>query len=67
MVDEKYNKVGLIPWDPTNEDQFQRMYVQRLACGWREEEVAEWKNKWEKGTKFTYWIVSLVSFCGHVP
>lgn len=59
MADPKYNKVRLVPWDPTDEKQFQRMYDQRVACGWREDEVAEWKEKMLRGTKFLYWIVSL--------
>lgn len=52
-------KVDLIPWDPTDEAQFQRMYEQRVACGWRIDEVPEWKEKQLQGTKFLYWVVSL--------
>lgn len=51
-------KVDLIPWDPTNEKQYQRMHDQRVACGWRIEEVPQWKEKQLKGIKFLYWIVS---------
>ncbi|CAM1511573.1 Fc.00g090860.m01.CDS01 [Cosmosporella sp. VM-42] len=50
-------KVELIPWDPTDEKQFQRMVDQRIACGWRQEEVGEWKEKMLNGQKFLYWIV----------
>lgn len=51
------SKVQLIPWDPTDDRQFQRMYDQRVACGWRMEEVGEWRDKQLRGVKFLYWIV----------
>lgn len=50
-------KAALIPWDPSNEAHFKRMHVQRVACGWRYEEVEEWRNKMLKSQKFLYWIV----------
>lgn len=50
-------KVQLIPWDPKDEEHYQRMYDQRVACGWRTDEVAEWKQKQLRGTKVHYWIV----------
>ena len=52
-----YDKVELIPWDPVDEKQFQRMYDQRVACGWRHDEVEGWKEKMLNGQKFLYWIV----------
>lgn len=58
MGDDKYNKVRLIPWDPANAQQYQRMYLQRIACGWRQDEIGQWKDKLLRGTKFLYWIVS---------
>lgn len=51
-------KVELVPWDPTDEKQFQRMVDQRTACGWAQDEVPEWKPKALEGKKFLYWIVS---------
>lgn len=57
-IQNKMDRVELIPWDPTSEAQFQRMYDQRVACGWREDEVGEWKDKMLNGQKFLYWIVS---------
>ncbi|EEU42169.1 uncharacterized protein NECHADRAFT_86153 [Fusarium vanettenii 77-13-4] len=50
-------KTALIPWDPSNEAHFKRMYDQRVACGWRYEEVEEWRNKMLKSQKFLYWII----------
>lgn len=51
-------KVDLVPWDPNDQRQFQRMVAQRIACGWRAEEVPEWKLKVLKGVKLLYWVVS---------
>ncbi len=55
-------KVELIPWDPENETQYKRMYDQRVACGWRIDEVEEWKQKQIRGVKVHYWIVSVPDF-----
>ena len=54
--------VHLVPWDPEDEQHYQRMYDQRVGCGWRKDEVDEWKQKQLRGTKVHYWIVSLFSF-----
>lgn len=54
----KYDKVELIPWDPDNEQQFQRMVDQRHACGWNFDEVQVWKESMLKNEKFLYWVVS---------
>lgn len=51
------DKVELIPWDPNNEQQYERLYDQRIACGWRDGEVSDWKEAQLKGTKGMYWIV----------
>lgn len=55
---DQYNKVNLIPWDAMDEKHYQRMYDQRIACGWGHEEVPKRKDKMIKGTKFLYWVVS---------
>ncbi|VUC25369.1 unnamed protein product [Clonostachys rosea] len=52
-------KVDLIPWDPADEAHYQRMYSQRSACGWREDEVALWKEEVLAGHVFFYWITLL--------
>ncbi|PNY28041.1 Uncharacterized protein TCAP_02036 [Tolypocladium capitatum] len=52
-----YPPVELIPWDPTDEQQFQRLYDQRVACMWDDDLVAEWKGKMLGGQKVVYWIV----------
>ncbi|KZF20552.1 hypothetical protein L228DRAFT_269856 [Xylona heveae TC161] len=50
-------KTVLVPWNPTDEAHFQRMYDQRVACGWRHDEVKTWKDKVLAGKKFLYWVV----------
>jgi hypothetical protein len=51
-------KVELILWDPKSPEHADRMLKQRVACGWRYDEVEEWQLKQIKGTKCLYWIVS---------
>lgn len=53
------DKVELVPWDPDSNQQYERMFDQRVACGWRETEVPDWKEAQLKRTKVLYWIVSL--------
>lgn len=48
----------LIPWDHHNAEHVERMYQQRVACGWRAEEVPDWVEDAKKGGKLFYWIVS---------
>ncbi|GJC77902.1 hypothetical protein ColLi_00740 [Colletotrichum liriopes] len=50
------NRVKLIPWDARSDGHVRRMYDQRVACGWRADEVREWKDRQLKGTKFMWWI-----------
>ena len=57
---DRLSKVYLVPWDAADDGQVQRMHDQRVACGWREIEVPEWKELMLKGEKIFYWIVSVV-------
>ncbi|KAI3332127.1 hypothetical protein HD806DRAFT_518932 [Xylariaceae sp. AK1471] len=50
-------KVEIIPWDHLNPEHVQRMYDQRLACGWRADEVPEWAESAKRGGKMFYWTV----------
>jgi hypothetical protein len=52
-------KIILIPWDPKSEAHIERMAKQRLACGWRYDEIPEWVGKQLRGTKSLFWMVSL--------
>lgn len=57
MADTK-SRIDLIPWDFNSEEHQQRMYLQRLACGWRSDEIQRWVELGKSGQKTLYWIVS---------
>lgn len=57
MADNK-PRIDLIPWDFPSEEHQQRMYLQRLACGWRSDEIQKWVELGKAGQKTLYWIVS---------
>ena len=57
-------RIELIPWDPTSPAHLARMYAQRVACGWRSDEIDKWKAMSAEGNKVLYWIVRLSSFGG---
>ncbi|KAI1083397.1 hypothetical protein F5B20DRAFT_403858 [Whalleya microplaca] len=46
-----------VPWDHLSRDHVERMYEQRVACGWRAEEVPSWVESAKKGGKIFYWVV----------
>ncbi|KAH7031210.1 uncharacterized protein B0I36DRAFT_323423 [Microdochium trichocladiopsis] len=50
-------KVELLPWDHLDPDHVERLYVQRVACGWREEEVPQYVESAKQGGKIFYWVV----------
>ncbi|KAI8959006.1 hypothetical protein F5Y11DRAFT_334428 [Daldinia sp. FL1419] len=50
-------KVELLPWDHSNPDHVERMYDQRVACGWRANEVQSWVEAAQKGGKIFYWVI----------
>ncbi|KAI1102284.1 hypothetical protein F4804DRAFT_313593 [Jackrogersella minutella] len=50
-------KIELIPWDHSSPEQVQRMYDQRVACGWRANEVPMWVDDAKKGGKIFYWAL----------
>lgn len=39
------------------------MYLQRLACGWRSDEIQKWVGLGRAGRKTLYWIVSVHLTC----
>lgn len=58
----KYGSATLIPFDPNSEAQSKRLYEQRVACSWDYDLIEEWRAKVREGTKFMYWIVSLIAW-----
>ena len=58
-ADDMAESVRLVPFDSGSEAHAGRMRVQRVACGWGEEEVDAWKGRCEAGSKVIWWLVSL--------
>ncbi|KXJ92486.1 hypothetical protein Micbo1qcDRAFT_188684 [Microdochium bolleyi] len=50
-------KVELLPWDHLCPRHVERLYEQRVACGWREDEVPEYVESAKRGGKIFYWVV----------
>ncbi|KAI1816502.1 hypothetical protein GGS20DRAFT_537892 [Poronia punctata] len=50
-------KIEIIPWDPASQEHVQRMHEQRVACGWRADEVFQWAELARRGEKLFHWIV----------
>ncbi|KAI1386469.1 uncharacterized protein F4822DRAFT_317060 [Hypoxylon trugodes] len=50
-------KIELVPWDFSSPEHVQRLYEQRIACGWRAEEVPSWIEEAKKGGKIFYWAL----------
>jgi hypothetical protein len=53
------SKLDLIPWDYNSPDHVERAYLQRVACGWRSEEIPDWIEKCKKGVMNVYFLVSV--------
>jgi hypothetical protein len=51
-------KVQLVPWDPEDEDHVQRLYRQRVACGWKQDKIETWKTLQREGKIAMHWVVS---------
>jgi len=60
-------RIELIPWDHASPSHLDRMHRQRVACGWRSDEIDKWKALSEEGAKVLYWIVRPLCHCGSNP
>ncbi|KAH9221774.1 hypothetical protein DL95DRAFT_327136 [Leptodontidium sp. 2 PMI_412] len=49
--------VLLIPWDPESPAHVERMYEQRVACGWKAEQVESWRALQRSGKYTLQWVV----------
>ncbi|KAK0099599.1 hypothetical protein ONS95_013504 [Cadophora gregata] len=49
--------VILIPWDPDSPAHIDRMYEQRVACGWKSEQVESWRELQRSGKFTLQWVV----------
>jgi hypothetical protein len=53
--------VILLPWDPESPKHVERLYQQRIACGWNSQAVDEvWRDAQRTGKKAIRWIVRLL-------
>ena len=51
-------KVNLIAWDPESPAHVERMFQQRVACGWNETYVEKWRGVQREGKMTLQWVVS---------
>jgi len=54
-------RVNLIPWDPESSQHVQRLYDQRVTCGWKQERVRKWRAMQREGKMAIHWMVG--GFC----
>lgn len=57
MPNEEIPSIELVPWDFESKEHTERMFDQRVSCGWRSDEVEEWTRLCRAGTKCMYWAV----------
>ncbi|KAK9372528.1 uncharacterized protein V1513DRAFT_451977 [Lipomyces chichibuensis] len=51
------SKVILVPWDPNSSEHRQRLYEQRVACGWKEDMIGKWQGLQREGKMTIQWVV----------
>ncbi|KAK9235729.1 hypothetical protein V1525DRAFT_409194 [Lipomyces kononenkoae] len=49
--------VVLIPWDPNSSEHRQRLYEQRVACGWKSDMIEHWRPLQSDGKMAIQWVV----------
>ncbi|KAI1366288.1 hypothetical protein F5Y08DRAFT_142173 [Xylaria arbuscula] len=49
--------VYLIPWDPDSQEHVDRMKLQRIACGWKVQQVDSWRETQRTGQAGLHWVV----------
>ncbi|KAK8055612.1 hypothetical protein PG993_000839 [Apiospora rasikravindrae] len=47
----------LVPWDPDSPDHVERMRLQRVACGWKQDGAESWRPLQREGKIGLHWIV----------
>ncbi|KAK8021609.1 hypothetical protein PG990_006747 [Apiospora arundinis] len=47
----------LVPWDPDSPDHVERMRVQRVACGWKQDGAESWRPLQREGKIGLHWII----------
>jgi hypothetical protein len=51
-------KVNLIAWDPESLAHTERMVQQRVACGWKQDYIEQWRVLQREGKMTLQWVVS---------
>ncbi|KAI0096667.1 hypothetical protein GGR51DRAFT_26261 [Nemania sp. FL0031] len=49
--------IYLVPWDPDSQEHVDRMKLQRIACGWKVEQVESWRDPQRMGENGLHWVV----------
>lgn len=57
-IRSKVSQVELIAWDPESTQHVERMRLQRIACGWKQEKVESWRGLQRAGKITLQWVVS---------
>ncbi|KFZ01186.1 hypothetical protein V501_10161 [Pseudogymnoascus sp. VKM F-4519 (FW-2642)] len=50
-------KITLIPWDPESQEHIDRLYIQRVACGWKADKIEKWRICQRNGSMSLHWVV----------
>jgi hypothetical protein len=53
--------ITMIPWDPDCTEHVERLRLQRIACGWKADQVDNWRELQKSGKIGMHWIVSKIS------
>lgn len=48
----------LIPWDTESPEHCERLFQQRIACGWKSDKIEKWKVYQREGKMSIHWAVS---------
>lgn len=52
-------QIVLLPWDPDSPSHVERLYQQRIACGWNKEAVEGWRQLQREGKIALHWVVRI--------
>ncbi|KAF5020388.1 hypothetical protein F66182_7596 [Fusarium sp. NRRL 66182] len=52
----RQDQIVLVPWDPNSSEHVERLFEQRVQCGWHKWMVDEWREKQTLGVKSIFWI-----------
>jgi hypothetical protein len=51
-------QISLVAWDPDSPEHVERLYQQRVACGWNKQAVESWRQLQREGMMAIQWVVS---------